>query len=339
MERLNPSGLLTLDFADLAACADRVAAFSASHPIGAVVGVDEAKRRLGGPRSPRAWGSRSTRPQGRAAARHKRPMREPLAATGVPSPRHRVVGPTRIPAPLRARSLSLRGEAADAHRQPGRDPRRRAGGIRGRVARVAAHPRHPHLRAGSQGCQAAAGRGLRPRPEVAVEALLTGRACACSRIFDKPDPLAGPFFEETLYVTPSRLARGPQASRAIAGTARGAGARAPSTGRSTPSCASTGERVPVDRARGALDRRPLLAHAALRRGPPAGGPVLRHALGLALAGAPAAPRGGRGDDDPHPEEPASCRRSGLAEARRGAGHRRGDHLGPRRPRPPAARGR
>jgi len=43
-------------------------------------------------------------------------------------------------------------------------------------------------------------------PEVAVEALLdpaTGfRALA---IFDKPDPLDGPFFEETIYVTPSRL--------------------------------------------------------------------------------------------------------------------------------------
>src|SRR2546426_950482 len=25
-------------------------------------------------------------------------------------------------------------------------------------------------------------------------------------IFDKPDPLTGPFFEETIYVTPSRLA-------------------------------------------------------------------------------------------------------------------------------------
>ena len=24
-------------------------------------------------------------------------------------------------------------------------------------------------------------------------------------LFDKPDPLTGPFFEETIYVTPSRL--------------------------------------------------------------------------------------------------------------------------------------
>jgi biotin carboxylase len=48
-------------------------------------------------------------------------------------------------------------------------------------------------------------------PEVAVEGLLlpsTSNGEASFRtlaIFDKPDPLDGPFFEETIYVTPSRL--------------------------------------------------------------------------------------------------------------------------------------
>jgi len=41
--------------------------------------------------------------------------------------------------------------------------------------------------------------------EVAVEGLLTGGALRVLAIFDKPDPLDGPFFEETIYVTPSRL--------------------------------------------------------------------------------------------------------------------------------------
>ena len=31
-------------------------------------------------------------------------------------------------------------------------------------------------------------------------------------IFDKPDPLEGPFFEETLYITPSRLSADIQAA-------------------------------------------------------------------------------------------------------------------------------
>ncbi|MEW6127202.1 MAG: ATP-grasp domain-containing protein [Acidobacteriota bacterium] len=44
-----------------------------------------------------------------------------------------------------------------------------------------------------------------PGVEVAVEGLLTDGKLQLLAIFDKPDPLDGPFFEETIYVTPSRL--------------------------------------------------------------------------------------------------------------------------------------
>jgi hypothetical protein len=47
--------------------------------------------------------------------------------------------------------------------------------------------------------------GYIPGREVAVEGLLTGGALRILAIFDKPDRLEGPFFEETIYVTPSRL--------------------------------------------------------------------------------------------------------------------------------------
>jgi predicted ATP-grasp superfamily ATP-dependent carboligase len=47
--------------------------------------------------------------------------------------------------------------------------------------------------------------GYLPGREVAVEGLLTDGALRVLAIFDKPDPLEGPFFEETIYVTPSRL--------------------------------------------------------------------------------------------------------------------------------------
>ena len=42
--------------------------------------------------------------------------------------------------------------------------------------------------------------------EYAVEAVMTRGTLQPFAIFDKPDPLVGPFFEETLYVTPSHLA-------------------------------------------------------------------------------------------------------------------------------------
>jgi len=44
-----------------------------------------------------------------------------------------------------------------------------------------------------------------PGREVALEGLLERGRLKVLALFDKPDPLDGPFFEETLYVTPSRL--------------------------------------------------------------------------------------------------------------------------------------
>ena len=52
-----------------------------------------------------------------------------------------------------------------------------------------------------------------PGPEIALEGMLAGGALSVLAIFDKPDPLDGPFFEETIYVTPSRL---PEPVRALA---------------------------------------------------------------------------------------------------------------------------
>ncbi|HEX7102370.1 MAG TPA: ATP-grasp domain-containing protein [Nitrolancea sp.] len=44
-----------------------------------------------------------------------------------------------------------------------------------------------------------------PGFEVALEGLLDAGELQVLALFDKPDPLDGPFFEETIYVTPSRL--------------------------------------------------------------------------------------------------------------------------------------
>ena len=44
-----------------------------------------------------------------------------------------------------------------------------------------------------------------PGIEVALEGMLLDGELKTLALFDKPDPLEGPFFEETLYVTPSRL--------------------------------------------------------------------------------------------------------------------------------------
>jgi biotin carboxylase len=48
--------------------------------------------------------------------------------------------------------------------------------------------------------------------EGAVEGLLRNSTLEILAVFDKPDPLEGPFFEETIYVTPSRLGTVSQAA-------------------------------------------------------------------------------------------------------------------------------
>src|SRR3989449_849680 len=51
-----------------------------------------------------------------------------------------------------------------------------------------------------------------PGPEVALEGLVVAGRLDVLALFDKPDPLDGPFFEETIYTTPSRLPQRAQAA-------------------------------------------------------------------------------------------------------------------------------
>ncbi len=47
-----------------------------------------------------------------------------------------------------------------------------------------------------------------PGREYALEGIATGGSLRVIAVFDKPDPLDGPFFEETIYVTPARVSAG-----------------------------------------------------------------------------------------------------------------------------------
>lgn len=50
-----------------------------------------------------------------------------------------------------------------------------------------------------------------PGEEIAVEAMLVRGQLHILTVFDKPDPLEGPYFEETYYITPTRLSAAQQA--------------------------------------------------------------------------------------------------------------------------------
>lgn len=51
-----------------------------------------------------------------------------------------------------------------------------------------------------------------PGFEVAIEGMLTGGNLDVLAIFDKPEPLDGPYFEESYYITPSRLSPATQSA-------------------------------------------------------------------------------------------------------------------------------
>ncbi|MHB1092909.1 ATP-grasp domain-containing protein [Thiobacillus sp.] len=55
-----------------------------------------------------------------------------------------------------------------------------------------------------------------PGVEVALDGILTHGVLQVLAVFDKPDPLDGPYFEETLFVTPSRLPAATQSELAVA---------------------------------------------------------------------------------------------------------------------------
>ena len=106
---------------------------------------------------------------------------------------------------------------AVSFRQPRRHPRRRSSPIRGGFR---AHPQN----SGQETEKSIQVEDFIPGREFALEGLVTGGDLQTLALFDKPDPLDGPFFEETIYLTPSRAAAAVQcaiieaAQRAVART-------------------------------------------------------------------------------------------------------------------------
>ncbi len=99
--------------------------------------------------------------------------------------------------------------------------------------------------------------------EFAIEGVMTLGSLQIFAIFDKPDPLDGPFFEETIYVTPSSLDDAQQTSIA-AQVARAASALGLTHGPIHAECRVGCGRYLHARNRSASDRRPVLEGASLR---------------------------------------------------------------------------
>ena len=129
-------------------------------------------------------------------------MRRALAAAGVPQPEHRTVGPSQdsaavaaeIGLPCVVKPLSLSASRGVIRADDPRTAAAAAARVRAILAEAGEDPDGPLLI-----------ERYVPGAEVAVEGLLRAGALEPLAVFDKPDALEGPYFEETIFTTPSRL--------------------------------------------------------------------------------------------------------------------------------------
>ena len=200
-----PDHLLTLPFGDPERAAREMAEYARARPLHAVVSVDDETTVVGAAIAARL-GLRSNPVGAVAATRNKRLMRERLAKAGVPGPAFTTVAVDEDPAAAAGRvdyPCVLKPLVLSASRGVIRADDSSA--FVTAFRRITAILAEPEVRALGEGTDQILVESFVPGVEVALEGLLVDGALRVLALFDKPDPLDGPFFEETLYVTPSRL--------------------------------------------------------------------------------------------------------------------------------------
>jgi biotin carboxylase len=208
---------IALDFADPEAAVDAIAEFARRTPLDAILSVDDSGSFISALASARL-GLPHNSPTAALAARDKYVMRETLSAGGVRCPGFRLFSTADDPASVAAQVT-----------YPCVVKPLRLNGSRGVIRAddsgqlVAAFDRLCRMLAGegdATGMDHVLVEDFIPGFEVALEGLLTDGRLRVLALFDKPDPLDGPYFEETIYVAPSRLP--PDVQRAVADCAQDA---------------------------------------------------------------------------------------------------------------------
>jgi biotin carboxylase len=200
-----PDHLLTVPFDDPERTTSELAEYARRRPIDAVVPVDDETTLVGAAIAARL-GLRCNPMGAVAAARNKRLMRERLAKAGVPGPAFTTVSVHEDPAAVARRMTYpcvLKPLVLSASRGVIRADNPAA--FVAAFERVRAILAEPDVAALGDGTDQILVEAFVPGVEVALEGLLRAGALSVLALFDKPDPLDGPYFEETIYVTPSRL--------------------------------------------------------------------------------------------------------------------------------------
>jgi len=202
---LAPKDSLVLPFQNLDAAVDAIAAAHQRSRFDAVVSVDDTALVLAA-RASEALGLPGNPSESTAAATNKAVFRDILKSAGLPGPWFRDVALSADPRVL-AREVTYPCVLKPLFLSASRGVMRANGAVEfvaafQRIARILIEP-DVAPRGGEL-----AGRLLVeafiPGAEVALEGMLGEGEFRLLAWFDKPDPLDGPVFEETLFVTPGR---------------------------------------------------------------------------------------------------------------------------------------
>lgn len=202
LEAFSKGGTITLDFDDPARAVEEIRPLP---PFDAIIGVDEESVSLAATLSA-ALKLPHNSVEAVAATRNKAVARRIFRDAGLPAPRFEVIGveedpepaATRVGYPCVVKPLILAASQGVIRADD-------AASLRAAVARVAAILAAPAVRKHGPASRQLLVEAFIPGREIALEGLLRNGRLDVLALFDKPDPLDGPFFEESLYVTPSRL--------------------------------------------------------------------------------------------------------------------------------------
>ncbi len=210
LSHLNPDGNLTLSFGDLERSARTVRAFAARLPLDAVVATDDD----GAPLAAVLGETLDVAHHPLEAVRKatdKLSTRRALAAAGLRTPRlwsaprneaaSELAERVAYPCVLKPRHLSGSRGVMRADDPAGFER------AHARLCAILEQAGRPAVAPREQPEHEILVEEFVPGREVALEGVLDAGRLRTLAIFDKPDLLDGPFFEETLYVTPSRHPR------------------------------------------------------------------------------------------------------------------------------------
>lgn len=202
-----PRDIVALDFRDTSAAAQKIVTYAQDHPLDAILSVDDSASLIAAAAS-EALSLPHNSPHAADAARDKFVMRTMLKIGGVRVPYFQLYNTSvdvaalaqQVRYPCVIKPLDLNGSRGVIRAD---DAPQFIEAVQ-RVARLlysidpSSDPK-PFLV-----------EDFIPGFEVALEGLLNHGELKVLALFDKPDPLDGPFFEETIYVTPSRLPQSAQ---------------------------------------------------------------------------------------------------------------------------------